>query len=52
MVEYAQNNRICKITSNGTKQLEDDQSTQGLMNFLNPHSDAIDDSEVINAASG
>lgn len=45
-----QNGRICRITSNGTKQLEDDQSTQGLMDFLNPHSDAIDDSEVINAA--
>ena len=45
-----QNGRICKITNRGTKQLEDDQSTQGLMDFLNPHSDAIDDSEVINAA--
>jgi hypothetical protein len=45
-----ENGKIHKITNQGGDQLEDNPSTQGLMDFLNPHRDAIDDSEVINAA--
>ena len=45
-----QNGRICKITNSGINQLEDSRSTQGLMDFLNPNPDAIDNSEVINGA--
>jgi hypothetical protein len=45
-----QNSRICKITNSGINQLENNQSTQGLMDFFNPNSDEIDNSEVINGA--
>ena len=45
-----QNGKICQVTNRGTNQLEDNRSTQGLMDFLNSNSDAIDNNEVINAA--
>lgn len=44
------NNRICRITDNGTIQLESDASTDGLMNYLNPSRSQVEDIEVIQAA--
>jgi hypothetical protein len=44
------NGRIHRDTETGLKRLEDDESTQGLMNYLNPDSSEVQDIEVINAA--
>ena len=44
------NNRITRVTDNGTVQLESDTSTDGLMAYLNPSRSAIEDTEVIQAA--
>jgi hypothetical protein len=43
-------NRICRITDNGTVQLESDTSTAPLINYLNPSLKQIEDTEVIQAA--
>ncbi len=43
------NGRIAKETAQGISPLEDDSSTQRLMNFLNPTPDAIDVDEIVNA---
>lgn len=42
--------RIHQETENGPKPLENDETTEGLMNYLNPDSADIQDIEVINAA--
>ena len=44
------NNRISRITDNGTIQLESDTSTAGLMDYLNPSRSQIEDTEVVQAA--
>lgn len=45
------NNRICRISDNGTATpLESDTSTAGLMNYLNPSRNQVEDTEVIQAA--
>ena len=45
------NNRICRISDNGTATpLESDMSTAGLMNYLNPSRHQVEDTEVIQAA--
>ena len=44
------NNRISRVTDNGTFALESDTSTSGLMNFLNPSRSQVEDNEVIQAA--
>ena len=44
------NNRISRVTDNGTFPLESDTSTAGLMDFLNPSRSQVEDSEVIQAA--
>lgn len=44
------NNRICRITDNGTIQLESDTSTAGLMDYLNPSRSEVEDTEVVQAA--
>ncbi|WP_395753838.1 hypothetical protein [Prosthecobacter sp.] len=47
---FLQNGRIMRKLINGTTQLEDDKSTQALMDYLNPNGTVIDDIEVINGA--
>jgi hypothetical protein len=45
------NNRICRIKDNGTAvPLESDTSTAGLINYLNPSQNQVEDTEVIQAA--
>lgn len=44
------NNRICRITDNGTVQLESDTSTEGLMDYLNPSRSEVEDTEVVQSA--
>jgi hypothetical protein len=45
-----QDGRIFRETETGPKQLESAQSTNGLMDYLNPSSSSVEDIEVINAA--
>jgi hypothetical protein len=45
-----QNGRVFRETETGPKQLESAESTNGLMNYLNPSSSSVEDIEVINAA--
>jgi hypothetical protein len=42
--------RICRLTDNGSVQLESDTSTAGLCDYLNPTVKEIEDTEVIQAA--
>lgn len=44
------NGRIFRETETGDKQLEDETSTAGLLDYLNPSSGGLEDIEVINAA--
>ncbi len=44
------NNRISRITDNGTIQLESDTSTAGLMDYLNPSRSEVEDTEVVQSA--
>jgi len=44
------NNRITRVTDNGTTQLESDTSTEGLMDYLNPSRSEVEDTEVVQAA--
>lgn len=44
------NNRICRVTDNGTIQLESDTSTAGLMDYLNPSRREVEDTEVVQSA--
>jgi hypothetical protein len=44
------NNRITRITDNGTIQLESDTSTAGLMDYLNPSRREVEDTEVVQSA--
>ena len=45
------NNRICRINDNGTATpLESDTSTAGLMDYLNPSRNEVEDTEVVQAA--
>jgi|ERR1051326_1874100 hypothetical protein len=45
------NNRICRISDNGTATpLESDTSTAGLMDYLNPSHKEVEDTEVVQAA--
>lgn len=45
------NGRVCSVASSGSiVQLEDDDSTEKLMRYLNPTLDEVEDSEVIAAA--
>lgn len=43
-------NRICRITDNGLLPLESNESTRGLMQYLNPSAAQVEDSEIIQAA--
>ena len=43
-------NRICCVGTGGMVPLESDNSTQRLMNYLNPTIQAVEDAEVLNAA--
>lgn len=43
-------NRICRIVDDGLEPLESDTSTDPLMNYLNPTAQAVEDTEVIQAA--
>jgi hypothetical protein len=45
-----ENNRITRITDEGALTLESDNSTNGLMDYLNPSSKEVEDTEVIQAA--
>jgi hypothetical protein len=45
-----QNGRVFRETETGPKQLESAQSTNGLMDYLNPSSSSVENIEVINAA--
>lgn len=45
-----ENNRICRLTDNGLIALESDASTAGLIDYLNPSSTEIEDTEIIQAA--
>jgi hypothetical protein len=45
-----QNGRIFRETEKGLKQLESSESTNDLLNYLNPSSSSVEDIEVINAA--
>lgn len=45
-----QSGRIVRVTDEGTSALETDQSTAALMDYLNPTSQQIEDTEVIQAA--
>ena len=45
-----QNGRIFRETERGPKQLESSESTNDLLNYLNPSSSSVEDIEVINAA--
>jgi hypothetical protein len=45
-----QNDRIFRIKDEGLIQMEDDSSTAGLMDFLNPSSTEVEDTEVIQSA--
>lgn len=45
------NNRICKVASDGTTiPIESSTSTEGLMDYFNPSSTEVEDTEVIQAA--
>ena len=44
------NNRICRVTDNGTIPLESDTSTAGLIDYLNPSLREVEDTEIIQAA--
>ena len=45
-----QNQRICKIGDSGPTPIETDSSTELLMDYFNPSSDEVEDTEVIQAA--
>jgi len=45
-----ENGRICKVTDNGVVPLESDESTERLMDYFNPSSSEVEDTEVIQAA--
>jgi len=45
-----QNGRICRSKDGVIEQLESDKSTKGLMDFLNPTSNEVEDVEVIQSA--
>jgi hypothetical protein len=45
-----QDDRIFRIKDNVLVQIEDDSSTAGLLDFLNPSSSEVEDTEVIQAA--
>lgn len=45
-----QNNRICRVTDNGIDPLESDTSTAALLDYLNPSTREVEDTEVIQAA--
>lgn len=45
-----QNNRVCRTTDHGVTQLESDASTEGLLDYLNPSTREVEDTEVIQAA--
>lgn len=42
--------RICRLTNDGFRALESATSTQALMDYLNPSTASVEDTEVINAA--
>lgn len=42
--------RVCKVTDNGLVALESDASTSGLMDYLNPSLEQVEDTEIIQAA--
>jgi len=44
------NERICRVTDDGLLPLETDASTEALMSYLNPTSQSVEDTEVIQAA--
>lgn len=44
------NNRVCRITDNGTVPLESDNSMMPLLDYLNPSLKEIEDTEVMQAA--
>lgn len=44
------NNRISRVTDDGTIQLESDTSTSGLLKYLNPSRRQVEDTEVVQAA--
>jgi hypothetical protein len=44
------NNRVCRLTDEGTVPLETDTSTAPLLDYLNPSVNEIEDTEVIQAA--
>ena len=44
------NNRVCRVTDEGTVPLETDTSTAPLLDYLNPSVNEIEDTEVIQAA--
>lgn len=44
------NNRICRVTDNGTVPLESDTSTEPLLKYLNPSRQQVEDTEIIQAA--
>jgi hypothetical protein len=45
-----QGGRISRVTNSGSVALESDESTTGLMNYLNPTREQVEDTEVIQAA--
>lgn len=45
-----ENDRVCRVTDNGLIPLESDQSTEPLMDYFNPSSREVEDTEVIQAA--
>lgn len=45
-----ENGRVCRITDDGTIPLESSDSTTGLLDYLNPSTSEIEDTEVIQAA--
>jgi hypothetical protein len=45
-----QNQRICKVGASGSIPIETDNTTELLMDYLNPSSDEVEDTEVIQAA--
>ena len=45
-----EDNRIVRVTDKGSVLLESDTSTEGLMNYLNPTLQQVEDTEVIQAA--
>ncbi|UXI70509.1 hypothetical protein [Tahibacter amnicola] len=45
-----QNGRICRVTDTGVRPLESDDSTTGLQDYLNPTSQEVEDTEIVQAA--